>query len=181
MKVIGHVVINEEVLKKEFVCNLNACQGACCKAGDAGAPLEQEEVEIIESEYNAIQEFIEPQGRETIEDQGRAIWNNGAFRTPLRKDNHCAYSVEDEQGRLSCGIEKAFESGATTLRKPISCHLYPIRVKKSGSFEHLNYDRWDICSAACSFGKEIKVPIYRFVKEAIIRRYGEEFFEKLEQ
>lgn len=179
MKVIGNVVVSAEILEEEFVCNLNACRGACCKAGDAGAPLEQAEVEIIHNEYDGIKEFIEPEGRATIEAQGRHVWKDG-FKTPLRADKHCAYSVEDAHGQLHCGIERAFEAGKTSLRKPVSCHLYPIRVKKNGAFEHLTYDRWDICSAACSLGKNLKVPIYKFVKDALVRKFGQPFWEELD-
>jgi hypothetical protein len=181
MKVIDHVVVGDDILEEEFVCNLSACLGACCKAGDAGAPLEQEEVEVLAQEFDAIKPFLEPEGVATIRDQGLHVWQDGAFKTPLRTDKHCAYSIEDEHGQLHCGIERAFEAGATSFRKPISCHLYPVRVKKSGAFEHLTYDRWDICAAACVLGRQLKVPVYKFVRNALVRKYGQAFWDKLDE
>ena len=181
MKVIGHVIVSGDILEEEFVCNLSACKGACCKAGDAGAPLEQDEAQIIEEQYDVIKQFIEADGRSTIQQQGKYVLSDGTFKTPLREDNHCAYSIEEENGQLSCGIERAFEDGATTFRKPISCHLYPIRIKKNGVFDHLTYERWDICSAACSLGKQLKIPIYRFVREGLMRKYGQAFIDELDK
>ncbi len=171
-------------MKEHFRCNLDACKGACCWEGDFGAPLEPAEMETLEKIYPDIKPYLRPEGIRVIEEQGLFVYFKGLkdYGTPLLDDGACAFLTFEKNGVAKCGIEKAFEEGATDFRKPISCHLYPIRVSKNEKvgFEALNYDRWDICSAACTAGEKEQIPVFRFAKAALIRKYGEEFYEELE-
>lgn len=184
MLIIDSKVISPELFKEEFVCNLNACKGACCWEGDYGAPLETEELEVLENIYEKVKPFLRPEGIAAIEDQGVAVYvpQEREFGTTLIDNAACAYMTYEENGTAKCGIEKAHEAGVIDYPKPISCHLYPIRVEQldNSSFEKLEYDRWDICSAACENGAKLNVPVYKFVKGPLIRKYGTEFYEQLE-
>lgn len=178
---LGKTIVSEDILEKEFVCNLTACKGACCVDGDAGAPLLQEETAILEKIYPTIKQFLRPEGIAAIEEQGTWLkGKDGDLETPLIDNKDCAYVIFDNETAL-CGIEQAYNQGLIDWKKPVSCHLYPIRVKEFSSFQAVNYDRWDICSPACSLGKELEVPVYKFVKEALIRRFGNEWYEELEK
>lgn len=183
MLIVNDILISEDIIRKEFVCNLDACKGACCWEGDAGAPLEPAEMEILDDAYEAVAPFLTDAGRMAIEAQGRYVKDKeGDVGTTLVNNGPCAYMTLDEKGVAQCGIEQAWKAGATTFRKPISCHLYPIRIKSNPElhFEAMNYDRWEICSAACELGKSLQVPVYKFVKDALIRKYGEAFYEELD-
>jgi hypothetical protein len=184
MLVIKDVLISEEVIKEQFVCKLDACKGACCWEGDFGAPLEAAELDVLEAIFERIKPYLSPEGLRAIEQEGLYTYyeDNKGYGTPLIEGGACAYLTYDQDGVAKCGIEVAYENGATDFKKPISCHLYPIRIKENlrQGFSAMNYDRWDICSAACALGKELKVPIYQFVKEAIIRKFGEDFYQELE-
>lgn len=178
---LGKTIVSEDILAKDFVCNLSACKGACCVDGDAGAPLSKEETTILESIYPQIKPFLRPEGIAAIEAQG--TWTTGTegeLETPLIDNRDCAYVIYDGPTAL-CGIEQAYNQGVVTWKKPVSCHLYPIRVKDFTEFAAVNYDKWDICSDACELGKELQVPVYKFVKEALIRRFGIDWYAELEQ
>ncbi len=178
---IGQQLISTEVLSEEFVCNLGSCKGACCVEGDSGAPLTKEEAKILEQDLERIGPHLRTDGNNSINDQGpHKIDRDGDVVTPLINGKECAYTVFAKDGTAQCGIELAWQAGDTSLQKPISCHLYPIRTKQYSSFEAVNYARWQICSDACSLGKELKVPVYKFLKTPLIRKYGEEWFEQLE-
>ena len=180
MIVIQNTVISDDVAENFFVCNLDACKGACCVEGDLGAPLELDELEILKNEYAKIEPFLTEAGKKAIAEQGLYIedWE-GDYSTTTINDRECAYALYDERGILKCGIEQAYLAGATDFKKPISCHLYPIRVTKYEGFEALNYDRWDICSPACSFGAKLGVPVYKFLKEPLERKYGAAWYTEL--
>lgn len=184
MLIVQDIFISEDVIKEKFLCNLNACKGACCWEGDYGAPLEKEELHTLERIYDDVKPFLTLEGQNAIEKQGLFVYNKKPkeYGTPLIDEAACAYMTYDQNGVAKCGIEKAYEAGVTDFKKPISCHLYPIRIKrnKEVNFEALNYDEWDICSAACELGKQEQLPIYKFVKDALIRKYGEAFYEELE-
>lgn len=181
MIVLQNTVISDDVRDKFFVCNLEKCKGACCVEGDLGAPLEESELQILQDNYEHIKPYLSRKGREAIEEQGLYIkdWEND-FSTPTIKDRECAYAIYDESLTLKCGIEQAYLDGKISWKKPISCHLYPIRITKYDGFEALNYDKWGICSAACSFGEELGVPVYKFLKEPLVRKYGENWYNELE-
>ena len=184
MFIVQDILISEDVVKKHFLCQLDACKGACCWEGDYGAPLEDAELHTLENIYEDIKPFLRPEGIRAIEEQGLFVYikKENEWATPLINDRDCAFLTFEKNGTAKCGIEKAFEAGATDFWKPISCHLYPVRVSKNEKtgFEAMNYDEWDICSAACSAGKKAELPVYRFVKDAIVRQYGEGFFEELD-
>lgn len=178
---IEEKLISEEIFSEEFVCNLTRCKGACCVAGDVGAPLEKYETEILDKIFDKVKPYLRPEGVAALEEQG--TWtidpSDGDYVTPMVNGEECAYVIFDEKGITKCGIEKAYEDGAIEWHKPISCHLYPIRVTEYSSFTALNYHEWEICSPACELGKELKVPVYKFLKTPLIRKYGEEFYDTL--
>lgn len=179
---IGTALVSEDLIEKEFVCNLSACKGACCVAGDFGAPLEVEEAKALESLVPKIKPYLRKEGIEALENQGAYVTGeDGELETPLVDQKECAYLTFDEHQKGVCGIETAYLDGAINYQKPVSCHLYPVRVTKYSSFEAVNYHRWEICDDACTLGKELKVPVYQFVKTALIRKFGEEWYTELEQ
>ncbi len=182
MLVVNDVLISDEIVQEHFICDLDACKGACCWEGDFGAPLEKAELPILDEIYDSIKDFLTSDGRAAIEAQGKYTYfeEMGGYGTPLVNAAACAYLTYDINGIAKCGIELAHQAGASHFIKPISCHLYPIRVKSEvAGFEGLNYERWHICSAACTLGKKEKVPVYVFLKEPLIRKYGEDFYEEL--
>ncbi len=178
---LGKTIVSETILEKEFVCNLSACKGACCVDGDAGAPLNEAETKILEEIYPIVKPFLRKEGIAAIEAQG--TWTKGTdgdLETPLINNKDCAYVIYDGKTAL-CAIEQAYNQGEVTFKKPVSCHLYPIRVKDFTEFFAVNYDQWEICDDACSLGKELEVPVYKFVKEALVRRFGEDWYLELEK
>lgn len=181
MLLIDNVWVTDGVLERRFICDLNACRGACCVAGDEGAPLDEAEVEQLQVDLEEIKPFLTEAGRTALDEQGVSYESKEGLRTTLRNDRACAFVQFDEKGIAKCGIEQAYEAGATPFRKPISCHLYPIRVQKLSDGEALNYNEWDICDPACKLGEEMKMPVYRFLKTALIRKYGQAFYEALEE
>lgn len=182
MIIIQQTVISDDLADNFFVCNLEACKGACCVEGDLGAPLEDAELKILETEYENIKPFLTDAGRQAIAEQGLYIkdWEDD-YSTTTIGDRECAYALYDQRGILKCGIEEAYLAGATTFKKPISCHLYPIRITKYEEFEALNYDRWSICSPACAFGANLGVRVYQFLKDPLIRKYGEDWYNELDR
>lgn len=184
MIIIDEILISDAVVDTHFLCNLTACKGACCWEGDFGAPLELEEMKTLERVYEDIKPFLEPEGIEVLEKKGLFTYfeEPEEHGTTLLDNGACAYLTKDKSGIAQCGIEQAHKAGATDFYKPISCHLYPIRVNKDEgkAFEALNYDEWDICSAACALGKKKQLPVYQFVKEALIRKYGADFYDQLD-
>lgn len=185
MLIIQGILVSDEIVEEAFVCNLDACKGACCWEGDYGAPLEESELAILKEISPKIESFLSEAGKSVIAESGPVVYYEeaGFWGTALVEGGACAFLTFDEKGIAHCGIEQAWQAGVIDFRKPISCHLYPVRVKKNphADFEALNYDRWDICSAACVLGKQLKVPVYRFVREALIRKYGAAFYEELDQ
>lgn len=179
---IDNTLVSEDIIKEEFVCNLSQCKGQCCVSGEAGAPLDTEEVAILEQHKDAILPYLNANGKASIAHFGVAVKGlDGNWETPLVDGNECAYTVFSNTGIAKCGIEVAFKKGAIDWKKPMSCHLYPIRTKKHTAFTAVNYHRWDICSAACDFGKSLKIPVYQFLKESLIRKFGLSWFQKLEE
>ncbi|CAA0146199.1 conserved hypothetical protein [Tenacibaculum maritimum] len=179
---LGKTIISEDIIKKDFVCNLSACKGACCIDGDAGAPLEKEETDILEKIYPKVKPFLRKEGIQAIEEQGTWITSDfGELETPLIGDADCAYVIFDDKNTALCAIEEAYNQGIIDWKKPISCHLYPIRVQNYTEFSAVNYNKWKICNDACSLGKELQVPIYKFVKQALIRKFGQNWYDELEK
>lgn len=178
---IDNKLVSEELLENKFVCDLNACKGACCVEGDAGAPVSKEEITLIEKNLSNIKPYMRKEGIEAIEKNGISYKDiDGQMVTTLVNQKECAFVYFDNQGITKCAIEKANRENKSDFLKPISCHMYPIRVKELKYYDALNYDRWDICSPACSCGNELDVPVYKFLKTPLIRKYGEDFYNKLE-
>ena len=185
MVMIQDKIVSTEIFESKFACNLKACKGACCWEGDFGAPLEEQELETLKELYPLYKDFIPEEGKERIEKLGfyDFIEETQEYATTLMENGACAYLSYNPDGSAYCGIEKAYNAGAINYRKPISCHLYPIRVTANEklAFEALNYDVWDICSAACTKGEEQQIRVYEFAKDALVRKYGEAFYEELDE
>jgi hypothetical protein len=181
---IENTIISRELFEKKFVCDLSACKGACCVEGDAGAPLEKEELEILEDNYSVVKEFLRPEGIKAIEEQGPYVndhYDIHAQTTPLVNGKECAYTVFDEKGIALCGIELAHKAGKIDFVKPISCHLYPVRINKTPDFDAVNVHTWHICKAACECGDKLDVKLYKFLKTALIRKYGNDWYAQVEE
>jgi hypothetical protein len=177
---VGEVLVSDDIRDKEFVCNLTKCKGACCVEGDFGAPLEESELAILEEIYPIVKPYLSPEGIKSIEKQGvHTIDDEGEFCTPIIDGRECVYASYDKNKILKCGIEEAYNDGKIGWKKPISCHLYPIRITKKKDFEAVNYNKWYICSPACALGKELQVPLYKFLKDPLIRKYGEQWYGQL--
>lgn len=179
---IGKTLVSEEIIDTDFVCNLNACKGQCCIDGDAGAPLEEDELQIMKDIFPKVKPFLRPEGLKAIEEQGIYTTNeDGEHETTLINGADCAYVIYDDKKVALCAIEEAYNQGEISWKKPVSCHLYPVRVREYTEFYGVNYDKWSICDDACVLGKELQVPIYKFVKQALIRKFGEDWYAELEK
>ncbi len=178
---VGEILVSDDINEVEFVCNLEKCKGACCVEGDLGAPLEEDELQTMKSIQKAIKPYLTKEGLAAIKEQGPYILDeDGDYSTPTIGGKECAYALYDQKGVLKCGIEQAYLDGKVEFRKPISCHLYPIRITKNKKgFEAVNYHKWSICSAACALGQSLQVPLYKFLKEPLIRKYGEAWYNEL--
>lgn len=175
-------IVSTDILTENFSCDLSKCKGICCVEGNAGAPLEDSEIDLLEDEYEAYKPYLKLEGIEAIERQGVVVVDpDGDLTTPLIDDAECAFSFE-ENGVTLCAIEKAWREGRSKFRKPISCHLYPIRVVKfSNGTVGLNYHRWNVCASAVKCGKKLGIPVYKSLKEPIERCFGTEFYHALEE
>jgi hypothetical protein len=179
---IEDLLVSPELFEKRFVCELTSCKGACCVEGDSGAPLTYDEIDQLEDALDAISPFMEEEGREMIEKAGvfyMDIENEPV--TTLIHGKRCAFVYFDEHQIAKCSIEKAFREGKTIVQKPLSCHLYPIRIKSYYGKKVLTYNEWSICSPACQLGNSLGVPVFRFLKDSLIRAFGEPFYEELEK
>lgn len=183
MIIVGNAIVSEEIFEVHFVCDLSACRGICCVEGSSGAPLEDDERERLREVFPVVKPYLRPEGIEAIERKGLFHQDeDGDLVTPLIGDHgECAYVLFDSDGTAKCGIERAYLNGKTSWRKPISCHLYPIRLTKLGEYIGVNYHRWAICDPACVCGSRLKVPVYRFLREPLIRVFGENWYTDLEE
>ena len=179
---IDNFLISPDIVSERFVCDLEKCHGACCIIGDSGAPLNDEECRILDSELPAISEFIRPEGITSIKQQGSFIRDSdGEWVTPLVNQEECVYTVFDREDNCLCGIEFAHRAGKCSMFKPSSCWLYPIRVSYlSNGMTALNLHRWHICKDAFAKGKREGVPVYKFLKEPLIRTFGKQLYEQLD-
>lgn len=180
---IDNVLVSDDVVKAQFVCDLVKCKGGCCEDGDAGAPLTKDETRIIDEVFETVKPYLTPEGIAEIEKKGRYFFDREfGWVTPTINGKICAYGHYDSKGIIKCGFEQAYLDGKIEWKKPISCHLYPIKTKKTKTYELVNYEpRETMCKPACALGKKLKVPVYVFLKEALTRKYGEEFYTLLEQ
>jgi hypothetical protein len=177
---IGDTLISEDIFETCFVCDLCKCKGMCCVEGDAGAPITQEEYEAIQEVLPEIWPDLSPEARELIEKQGIAyIDDDGELVTSIIKGRECVFTYFDAEGICRCAIDHAFREGRISVQKPVSCHLYPIRLYPYNGLTALNYDRWSVCSPALKSGKKAGIKLYQFLKEPLIRKFGEEWYEEL--
>lgn len=182
MLIVENTIVSDDFKKACFACDLTKCKGACCVEGDAGAPLEEEEISLLEDSLDYIIPYMRQEGIDEVKKNGVFDFDaSGQYVTPLVKGKECAFVVFSDDGIAMCAIEKAWKEGKNNFRKPISCHLYPIRLSKYKDFEAVNYHQWHICEPASKKGVEIKLPVHEFLKEAIIRKYGEEYYKELDK
>jgi hypothetical protein len=173
-------IVSTQLFERKFVCDLNACKGACCVEGDAGAPLTFEEIDLLEDNLEHILPFMRPEGIAEVEESGVFYMDvENEPVTTLVNEKECAFVYFDEAGISKCAVETAFNAGKINFQKPLSCHLYPIRIKEVDAVETLTYAIWPICAPACSCGESLDVPVFRFLKAPIIRAFGEDFFEEM--
>ncbi len=177
---IGDTLISDDVKEQFFVCDLEKCKGACCVEGDLGAPLNEDELADMEEVMEVVKPYLSDEAVAALEKDGAFLLDeDGDFSTTTIDNRECAFAFYDEKGILKCSIEQAWRDGKTKIQKPVSCHLYPIRVVKLHDFLALNYDRWHICGPACDLGEKLSVPVYKFLKDPLIRRFGEDWYNKL--
>jgi hypothetical protein len=182
MILVEDTIISPDVLEETFQCDLSVCKGVCCVEGESGAPVEKEEVIRLEEILPLVWNDLSPQAREVIERQGVVyIDEDGEYVTSIVDGKDCVFTCYDENGYCKCAIEKAFREGKTDFYKPVSCHLYPVRVAQYKGFRSVNYHRWSVCQAARMLGKRKNVKVYQFLKEPLIRKFGEAWYEALEK
>lgn len=179
MRLIGNVLVSDEIRERHFVCKLKACHGDCCVEGDAGAPLEEEEISVLEDCIDEIRPYMAATGAAEIRRNGVFDFDSdGSYVTPLVNNRECAF-VYVERGINYCSIERAYLEGRIPFRKPVSCHLYPARISKVGDYTAVNYHSWSICKPALVNGQQKRVPLYIFLKDPLIRKFGKNWYEKL--
>ncbi|MFO0356142.1 MAG: DUF3109 family protein [Sphingobacteriaceae bacterium] len=183
MIAIDNTLISEDVLEKKFVCDLNACKGACCVAGDSGAPLDKDELKTLDGVLEKVKPYMTKKGLKAVEKNGcYVIDGDGDYTTTLVSEGaECAFVFFDDNKIAKCAIEQAYLDKKIDWQKPISCHLYPIRIKRTKTYEAVNYDKWNVCKPACECGEKLDVPVYKFLKTPLIRKYGKDWYKQLEK
>ena len=183
MIAIDNVLVSDDVIEAKFVCDLHKCKGGCCEDGDAGAPLEKKEMQIIEENFKQIAPYLSSEGSDVIKNKGKFLYDKGfGWVTPTINNAICAYGFRDKQGIIKCGIEAAYNDGKLNWKKPISCHLFPIKTTRTKDYTMVNYEpREVLCNPGCVLGKKVKMPVYQFLKESLIRKFGEAFYNTLHQ
>jgi hypothetical protein len=177
---IHDTLISLDILQEYFLCDLSTCKGLCCIEGDCGAPVEESEVAELKAVLPIIWNDLSPQAQAVIEQEGVVGLDiEGESVTPIVAGEDCVYAYRDASGICRCAIEKAFREGKTDFFKPVSCHLYPVRIAQYQGFRAVNYHRWSVCRAAEILGKKKKVRVYQFLKEPLIRKFGEEWYGHL--
>lgn len=186
MIAVDNVLISNDVVEAQFVCDLVKCKGGCCEEGDAGAPLEDAELDLMVELYDKVKPYLTRESIAEIERKGKYVYHRefGWVTPTLGNDNEiCVYGIRDPKGVIKCAFEQAYNDGVIGWKKPISCHFFPIIQKngRDGDFDRMNYEpREVLCKPACGLGKKLKVPAYQFLKEPIIRKYGEDFYQALD-
>ena len=179
---IDDTLVSLDVVERCFLCDLSHCKGQCCVEGDSGAPLEEEELPKLQAVLSLIWDDLSPAAQAIIQKQGVAyIDEEGDLVTSIVHGKDCVFTCYDADGVCKCAIEKAYREGKSDFYKPISCHLYPIRITQYRDFKAVNYHRWTVCQAAELLGERAKVPVYRFLKEPLIRKFGEEWYKALDE
>ena len=179
---IEDVVVSSDILTEKFCCNLEACGGACCIEGDAGAPVEDEEVAELEKVVPVVWDSLTEAAKETIRRQGVVYRDrDGDLVTSIVGDKDCVFTCRDADGKCYCDIERAYREGRCSFYKPVSCHLYPIRIERYNTYTAVNYHRWDVCKGAVVLGKMKDLAVYQFLKEPLVRKFGTEWYAELEE
>jgi hypothetical protein len=185
MIAIDNILISDDVAQAQFVCDLAKCKGGCCEDGDAGAPLEKDELKKLDDIYETVKPYLTQEGIDWIERHGKYVYDKEfGWVTPTIEGKLCVYGIRDANGVIKCGIEQAHRDGKLNFKKPISCHLYPVITKKgkNGNYDRVNYEpRKSLCKPACALGKKLKMPVYKFLKEALVRKYGIDFYNALDK
>ncbi len=179
MIIIGNAIVSEDLLNVHFTCDLVKCSGRCCVEGEAGAPLTEDETAILQSIYPSIKPYLPYKSLKSIAKQGLFVKDfEGELTTPLIDNKHCVYACFDDGKIARCAIEKAYFDGLIKYRKPLSCHLYPVRITKNNLYDAVNYHKWHLCGPARKYGKKLNIPVYEFAKDALIRKYGNEWYNE---
>ena len=180
MIIIDKTLISNDIIEKKFTCEISSCKGACCVKGDIGAPLETDEVKKLKNNFEKLKKYISKKGIEILKKKSNFVKDdNDIFHTPLIENRECAYIKRDKNNVVSCGIENAYNDGVINFNKPISCHLYPVRITKLQNYTAVNYHNWDICKSACSMGEKDNIYLFEFLKSALIRKFGISWYNKL--
>jgi hypothetical protein len=178
---IGRTIVSRDIFEQHFLCDILKCKGACCVEGDSGAPLTKKEASQIKEEYYKFKSLLPRKHTEEVEKQGHSVIDSdGDLVTPLVNNRQCVYSYSNAHGILKCAIEKAHFMGNSKFRKPISCHLFPIRITEYKRFDAVNYQELDICKPGRACGESEKLPLYKFLKDPLIKKYGTEWYKQLE-
>jgi hypothetical protein len=183
MIAIDNTLVSEDLIKRKFVCDLNACKGECCVAGESGAPLDEEELPVLDGVLEKVKPYMTAKGLKAVKKHGTWVKDSdGDYTTTLvGEGEECAFVFFDENKIAKCAIEQAYLEGKITWKKPISCHLYPVRITPYKQYDAVNYHSWSVCKPACECGKKLDVPVYKFLKEPLIRKYGKEWYKQLEK
>jgi hypothetical protein len=177
---VGKTIVSMDVLESKFCCDLDQCKGACCVEGDSGAPITTEEAEIIERLYPLFEEYLSDANKAEIARQGFSLIDqDGDLVTPIIGKNECVFTFVDDSGITLCAIERAYFQKNTEFRKPVSCHLFPIRITEYKRFDGVNYEKLKICKPGRICGKSNNLPLYKYLKEPLIRKYGEEWYNEI--
>lgn len=178
---IENTIVSFDLFDKHFLCDLAACKGICCIEGDSGAPLTKEEAQKIEACYPVFEKYLDQKYKDEVSKQGYSVIDSdGDIVTPLYNNRECVYTFTDENGCTKCAIEKAFLNKEVDFHKPVSCHLFPVRVTEYADFDALNYQQLDICKCAVKNGDKHKIPLYKMLKGPLVRKYGSDWYEQLE-
>ncbi|MEG1497998.1 MAG: DUF3109 family protein [Bacteroidales bacterium] len=183
MIALEKTLLSDEIFTECFCCDLNKCKGCCCIEGDAGAPLEEEELPLLEKYFPIYKKYMSEAGLSALEKHGELFdisLLDGSFLTPLIQGRDCVYLTKEENGIASCAIEKAYLAKEIDFRKPISCHLFPIRIQTYPQYDAVNYFHWSICKEARILGKRKKIPVFQFLKEPLLRKYGQAWYKDVE-
>ncbi len=176
---IQDTLVSLDVFSRHFCCDISDCHGICCVEGDAGAPVEVDEIAQMEDALEVIWDELTPEAQDVINRQGIVYADpSGELVTSIVSTGHCVFAADDEQGNTQCLLERACRQNRTTFLKPISCHLYPIRLTNVGKYTGVNYHKWDVCNGACALGSQMKLPLYQFLKQPLIRRFGQEWWDE---
>jgi len=180
MFIIGNTIVSEAIIEQNFVCNIEKCKGACCIEGDQGAPIDAEDIEKINEHMLAIKPYMSEKGKKLLADKGfYEIDPDGDKVTTCLPTGECVFVVY-ENGNLACAIQRANAEKNFDYPKPISCHLYPIRVSNFKQYDALGYHEWQLCSPACTLGNQLKVQVYKFLEEPLVRKYGRDWWAELD-